>query len=175
VNPLDPSLLILSLLITALIFAGAAFFTRATFRRILAVLVAATPIIPFLLVLDRIAARLGWWHYPSVTTGNTPLVWYISAALGYGAALGLVGWRVIRRWTTPGAVAFFVAFALFGVGRDYAYSLTTQLIVFGHSPIPLIADFFAYATAALVVQLLMRWIIGPAGSDALARTPKTGI
>jgi uncharacterized membrane protein YjfL (UPF0719 family) len=79
---------------------------------------------------------------------------------------------VIRRWGTIGLVVFLVAFALFGVGRDYAYSVTTQLIVFGHGPFPLLADLFAYASAGAVVQLLMRWIVGQAGSDRLARTPK---
>ena len=174
-DPLDPKILILSLFITAIVFAAAAFLTRAAFHRILAVLIATTPIVPGLLMLDTIAARLGWWYYPSVTTGNAPLVWYISAALGYGGALGLVGWRVIRRWALPGAIAFLVAFALFGLGRDYIYSLTTQLIVFGHGSIPMLADFFAYASAALVVQLLMCWIAGPARSDALARNLKAGI
>jgi hypothetical protein len=173
-NPLDPKLLILSILISAIIFIAVAFSTRATIHRILGVLIAATPIVPYLLVLDTIAARLDWWHYPSVGGGSTPLAWYISAALGYGAALGLIGWRVIRRWATHGLYSFLVGFALFGVGRDYAYSLATQLIVFGPGPIPLLADLFAYATAAMIVQLLMRWIVGPAGSDALARIPETG-
>jgi len=46
------------------------------------------------------------------------------------------------------------------VTRDYAYNLTTQLIGFGPGPIPLLADLFAYASAAVVVQLLMRWMWG---------------
>jgi len=39
--------------------------------------------------------------------------------LFYGAALGLVGWRVIRRRDTRGLVIFLVVLALFGVTRDY--------------------------------------------------------
>ena len=155
-------------------FGVAAFFTRATRRRILGVLIAAAPVIPLVWAYDRIAAQLGWWRYPSVPAGSAPLAWYIAAALWYGAALGLVGWRVIRRWGTRGFVAFIVGFGLFGVARDYGYSVTTQLIVFGPGPIPLLADFFAYASAAVIVQLLMRWIVGPAQSDPLARVPKLG-
>ena len=101
-----------------------------------------------------------------------PLAWYVAAALGYGAAFGLVGWRVIRRWEMRGLLAFLLLFALFGVARDYGYSVTTRFIVFGPGPIPLLADLFAYGSAAAVVQLLMRWIVGSAQSDALARTPK---
>ena len=89
----------------------------------------------------------------------------------YGAALGLVGWRVVRRWDTRGLVVFLMVLALFGVTRDYLYSLTTSLIVFGPGPLPLIADLFAYVSAGALVQLLMVWIAGTPRSDRLARKP----
>jgi len=169
---LDPNLLFIGVTITAIMFAVIAFFSRASLRRIIGVLLASIPVVPMVMIYDKTAAQLGWWHYPVVATASAPLAWYIAAALWYGAALGLIGWRVIRRWGTTGLIAFVVIFALFGVARDYAYNLTTQLIVFGPGPIPLLADLFSYASAAAVVQLLMRWIVGPAQSDALARTPK---
>ena len=169
---LDPALMIAGVATTAIMFAVVAFFSRAGSRRTVGALLAATPVVPMVMFFDRIAAQLGWWHYPSVAAASAPLSWYVAAALWYGAALGLVGWRLIRRWATPGLLAFVMLFALFGVARDYAYSVTTRLIVFGPGLIPLLADLFAYASAAVVVQLLMRWIVGPAKSDALARTPK---
>ncbi|MBE3119150.1 MAG: hypothetical protein IMZ50_10400 [Candidatus Atribacteria bacterium] len=170
-NFLDPKILALGIISTAIMFAVIAFFTRATPRRIAGALVGALPIIPLVMFYDSLAARLGWWHYPSVTTGRAPIAWYIAAALFYGAALGLVGWRVIRRWDTRGLVVFLVVLALFGVTRDYLYSLTTSLIVFGPGPLPLIADLFAYASAGALVQLLMVWIAGNPLSDRLARKP----
>ena len=173
-NLLSPTLLIVSVAITAILFAIVAFFSRAGLRRIVGVLLAAIPVIPMVMFYDKIAAQFGWWNYPSVTAANAPLAWYVAAALGYGAAFGLIGWRVIRRWEMRGLLAFLSLFALFGVARDYGYSVTTQFIVFGRGPVPLLADLFAYGSAAAVVQLLMRWIVGPAQSDALARTPKSG-
>ncbi|MBE3040466.1 MAG: hypothetical protein IMZ62_16845 [Chloroflexi bacterium] len=170
-NFLDPKILALGIISTAIMFAVIAFFTRATPRRIAGALVGALPIIPLVMFYDSLAARLGWWHYPSVTTGRAPIAWYIAAALFYGAALGLVGWRVIRRWDTRGLVVFLVVLALFGVTRDYLYSLTTSLIVFGPGPLPLIVDLFAYASAGALVQLLMVWIAGKPRSDRLARKP----
>lgn len=170
-NFLDPKILALGIISTAIMFAVIAFFTRATLRRIAGALVGALPIIPLVMFYDSLAARLGWWHYPSVTTGRAPIAWYIAAALFYGAALGLVGWRVIRRWDNRGLVVFLVVLALFGVARDYLYSLTTSLIVFGPGPLPLIADLFAYASAGALVQLLMVWIAGTPRSDRLARKP----
>ncbi len=95
---LDPNLLFVGITITAVMFAVVAFFSRASLLRIIGVLLAAIPVMPMVVVYDKIAAQLGWWHYPAVTTADAPLAWY-------GAALGLIGWRVIRRWRTPGLVA----------------------------------------------------------------------
>jgi uncharacterized membrane protein YkvA (DUF1232 family) len=168
-NPLDPKLLVFSVAATFVLFAVSAFFTRATLRRMVGVLIGAIPIIPMVMFFDGIAAQRGWWYYPAVTTGDAPLAWYVSAALFYGAALGLVGWRVIRRYGWRGLIGFILAFALFGLMRDYLYSVTTRLIVFGPGMIPLTADFLSYASGAVVVQILMYWIAGPPRSDLLAR------
>jgi hypothetical protein len=69
-------------------------------------------------------------------------------------------------------LVFLLLFAIFGVARDYGYSMTTHFILFGPGPIPLLADLFSYGSAAALVQLLMRWIVGSARSDALARMPR---
>ena len=169
VNPLDPPILLLGILITTILFVMIAFFTRATPRRIAGALIASIPIVPLVMFYDSIAARLGWWHYPSVTTGAAPLAWYVAAALGYGAAFGLVGWRMIRRFGWRGLLGFLIALSVFGVARDVTYARTTSLIEFGPGSVPLIADFFAYASSATLVQVLMYWLVGAPGSDQLAR------
>jgi hypothetical protein len=169
VNPLDPTTLVLGVLATTLLFAVTAFFTRATPRRIARVIIAAIPIIPLVMLYDAIAARLGWWRYPAVTTGSAPLAWYIAAAMFYGAALGLVGWRVVRRFGRRGLICFLIVLALLGVARDYLYSRTTDVIEFGGGWVPVIADLFAYASAAMIVQIVMYWIAGPPGAEPLAR------
>lgn len=171
-NPLDPSILVYGIIATTVLFAVIAFLTRAPLRRVGGVLISSIPIIFLVMLYDKIAAQFGWWQYTSVTTGNAPLAWYIAGALFYGAALGLIGWRVIRRWGWSGLVVFVLVFAAFGVTRDYFYNTTTGLIRFGPGPIPLIADGFSYASSALLVQALMYWIVGRPGSDKLARTPR---
>src|SRR5260370_25013326 len=114
-----------------------------------------------IMLYDVVASRRGWWHYPSVTGSQAPLAWYVAAALWYGAALGLVGWRVIRRFGGAGLTAFLVTFAILGVARDYLHSISTRLIVFCSGPLPFIADLFAYASGAAVVQLFIYLIPGP--------------
>jgi hypothetical protein len=169
VNPLEPKVLALGVAATTVMFVAVAFFSRATPRRIVGALLGAVPVIPWVVLCDAIARRFGWWHYPSVTTDIAPLAWYVAAALWYGAALGLVGWRVIRRFGRLGLTAFLSALAVLGVARDYLYSVTTGLIVFGSGAIPLVADFLAYALAAAAVQIAMYWIAGLPRSDRLAR------
>jgi len=173
-NILDAVFQVLSVAVTAGLFAGVAYFTRAGWRRIIGALVAAAPLVPLVMFYDAVAAQMGWWRYPAVGAGAAPLAWYVASALGYGAAFGLVGWRTIRRWGSRGLLGFLAAFALFGAGRDLAYSHAYQLIVFGPGPLPILADLFAYASAAALVQLLMRWIAGPARADRLAREKQPG-
>ena len=112
------------------------------------------------------------WTYPALANHATPLLLYVANAFYYGGALGLVGWRVVRRWGARGLLVFVLLFGLFGVTRDYAYSLTSGMIAFGQGPLPLVADFLAYSSGSLLVQLLMRWFMGPAASDPL-RPPRT--
>jgi hypothetical protein len=168
-NPTDPVILLLSVIVTAILLGIIAFFTRATWRRFAAAVIVSLPIIPLVMFFDFIAARLRLWHYPSVTSGQAPFAWYIAAALFYGAGLGLIGWRVIRRFGKPGLILFLVAFGLFGVSRDYLYSINTDFIKFGNGLIPLVADFFSYTIGAIIVQALMVLLAGKPSSDRLAR------
>jgi hypothetical protein len=105
---------------------------------------------------------------------NAPWAWYFAAALGYGAALGLVGWRILRRWGRQGLLAYVVGFGLFGLARDSLYAAATGFIEFGGGFLPRFIDFLAYALAALFVQALMGWVVGPASADPLARELKAG-
>jgi hypothetical protein len=170
-NPFDPEVLLRGTIATAVLFAVIAFFTRAGLRRTLGALAGSLPLIPMVMVYDSIASRLGLWQYIGMPVGSPgPFLWYIDAALFYGAALGLIGWRVIRRYGRPGLFGFLAAFALFGATRDYIMSATSGGIRFGPGPLPFLADLFAYASPAAVVQWVMYWISGPPRSDPLART-----
>jgi len=172
-NMRSAALQVLALTVTVVMFGVVVFFSRATARRVLGALAGALPLLPIIMFCDAVAALLGWWHYPSVTSGKAPLAWYVAAALWYGAALGLVGWRVVRRFGSAGLVVFLISFALLGTTRDYLHSITTHLIVFGSGYLPWIADLVAYASAAAVVQLCMYWVAGPPKSGPLARSART--
>jgi hypothetical protein len=167
---IDPKALVVGVIVAVALFAAFAFFTRAGWRRILSVLAGSLPLVLVILLYDRLAARLGWWYYPTVPGGRAPLSWYLMGALFYGGCLGLVGWRVVRRWAGRGLAGFLLALALFGVARDYLYSVTVRIIAFGSGPVPLLVDLLAYASCAALVQLVMLWLAGPPRSDGLACT-----
>src|SRR5512144_752888 len=158
-DPFDPATLVRGMIATAILFAVIVFFIRAKPKRILGALAGSLPLIPMVMFYDILAARFGWWYYSSAPGGAPgPFAWYMSAALFYGAGLGLVGWRVIRRFGRRGLVCFLIMFALFGATRDYIFSHTMGGIAFGAGAIPFLADLFAYASPAAVVQLVMYWI-----------------
>jgi hypothetical protein len=175
-DPFDPVTLVRGTIATVILFAGIAFFTRAKPKRILGVLAGSLLLIPMVMFYDTVATRLGLWDYPSVPGGAPgPFAWYLSAAFFYGGGLGLIGWRLIRRFGTPGLIGFLIGFALFGATRDYIFSHTMGGIEFGPGPTPFLADLFSYGSPAAVVQLVMYWIAGPADSDPLTRTPRSEV
>jgi hypothetical protein len=48
---------------------------------------------------DRVAAAVGWWHYPyDPMIARRMLALYVPAGLVAGGAFGLLGWRIIRRF-----------------------------------------------------------------------------
>jgi hypothetical protein len=169
IDLLSPVALSATVLATVIIFAATAFFTRATLRRTVGALVAAAPLVLLVMGIDSLAERAGWWRYPSLPGGQAPLAWYVAGALVYGGGVGLIGWRVLRRYGPRSLVTFAVIVGFVGVSRDYAYSVTTHLIEFGRGPLPLVADFCSYAVASVIVQAILWWGAGPPRSDPLAR------
>lgn len=165
----QPSVLVIGVVITGVMFAIVAFFTRAPWKRIISAILASVPVVPLVMLYDAIATRFGWWSYPSLTTPHAPIAWYIAAALWYGAGLGLIGWRLIRRHRKKGLAAFLLVVGLFGLFRDLFYSSVTGLIQFGPGVLPLALDFLAYVSAAALVQFLMRIIAGPPSTNQLSR------
>ena len=133
-NPLIP------LASSVVILGLAAYFTRARLRRIL---IAAAGGVLFALGnvgWDVLADRMDWWRYPD---GASPL-WYVAAGLGF-TGIGLIAWRVDRRYGTRGIVRLFILFALYGLARDFALSrFVSDAIEFGGGIVPWLVDFGAW-------------------------------
>jgi hypothetical protein len=99
-----------------------------------------------------------------------PLTAYIPVALAFGAAAGLAGWRLNRACGPRGLVLFVTGFALLGALRDTAYAARGTVFTFGPGLTPRLMDTLAWLSLALVVQMTMRLMVGPAAADPLARS-----
>ena len=165
---------LIGLILSPMLLALSAFLTHAGPRRIGGALVAGLLLMPFVFAWDALAARAGWWRYPSPSASHGPPAYYITAGLWYGAGVGLIAWRVVRRFDARGLVGFLAAFAPYGVTRDYAGAKGTGLIAFAPGLAPAIADAMAWASGGALVQLVMHLVAGPARADALARGQRGG-
>jgi len=139
-----PALLIA---LTGLIFVLAAFFTRATPRRMGGALAGGFGFGLLNLAWDVVAYYMRWWWYPTATPRSSgPWSWYAAAGLAFGAGYGLLGWRAARRWGARGLLGFLTGFTLYGVTRDYVGSSTVvrDVVTFAGGVWPWVADGIAW-------------------------------
>ena len=126
---------------------------------------------------DRAAAVAGWWSYPGYNTTSSmpmPAAIYLFSGLVY-AGFGLIGWRITRRYSWKGLLAFLVAWSLWGFLHDTVGSSlfsSSQLMVIGTGAAPLIADFLVYATCMAAVLATIRWIGGTFSSGCIGAYSK---
>src|SRR5215469_16345204 len=94
-------------------------FTRAGLRRFGAALLGGIAGGLLNLVADLVAFRLGLWHYASTHPSYAPPWFYVTAGIGYGAVVSLIGWRIDRRFGRRGVLVFLACIAAFGLLRDF--------------------------------------------------------
>jgi hypothetical protein len=129
---------------------GAVYFTRATVLRIVG---AVSGGVAFALLLVGVS---GLWRYTT-------------AAVLAGTMCALIGWRVTRRFSWRGQMAFIAILSVTGPARDYMWAWAFHIVV--ASGFPWIARAAYWACAITLSLTMMRLIAGPARSDRLARGP----
>lgn len=149
---------------------AAAYFTRATTRRVLGAMVGAAVAACVGLGMIVLGEARSWWRLP-----HTPSWWFLPL-LSFGLAVSLaplflVSWRVARRFGWRGLTVALGAVTLLGAPRDYLYAAKRpQWMVFSAGATPFLADAATYFAMMVVGHAVMRWVAGPATSDRLART-----
>jgi hypothetical protein len=146
------------------------FFTRASTLRTVGALIGVVLFVALNIVWDLAASAAGWWHYPNNITIQ-PVWVYTAQALVWGTIGTLIGWRIARRFGMRGLTVFFVILSAIGAGRDFAYSVKSDVLVFT-MPFGLLMDSLAWASLYVLSYLTMRLIAGPASDDRLARSHK---
>ncbi len=165
--------LLIGFIVAPVLFLLSAYFTHATRRQIAGALVGAAAYGAINYLWDQAALRFGWWSYPAwLGTGRAPLTLYILAGIA-GSAMGLVGWRIIRRWGWRGVVGYLLFWMVYAVVHDYGGSkafASSQLMVFGPGLTPIIAVMLWYVIGNAALLLAIRLIGGSTNADPLART-----
>jgi hypothetical protein len=166
--------MVFSLIAAPLLFALSAYFTRATPRRVAGALVGGLGFGAANLLWDVVAYHTGWWHYPFTTAPYAALPLYLADGLFYGSTVGLIGWRVTRRFGPRGLLLFLALFTIYGSLRDVGGAAATHnaYILFGAGMFPVLADAASWLVDQTLAQGLMRLVAGPAASDPLARPGK---
>ena len=159
--------LLIGFIVAPSLFIVSAYFTHATRRHILGAVLGAGLYSSVNYLWDRAAAALGWWTYPGWTAnGQFPLTAYLLARLVGGGAMGLVGWRIIRRWHWKGLTVFLLFWAVYALVHDYGGSLlfaSSRLMVFGTGFVPIIAIVLWYVSGNALPPIVI-WLIGDSPS-----------
>ena len=163
--------LIIGGVVSPIILVVIAFFTRASKRRFVGALVGAVAYGVLNFALDRLAFAAGWWQYPAWASSGQLLFLYIPAGI-VGGAFGLIGWRVMRRFSWRGLIGFLLVWSVWGVIHDVGGSAafaSSNFMVFGSGIVPLLADVAVFAACGAVAQVAIWLVAGPPHADRLAR------
>ena len=153
---------------SAVVLAAAAYLTRAGQRRVFGAIAGGAAAAALNIAIDIGASAAQLWRYPGVSTPYAPLRYYSGALMGV-AAIALVIWRLARRYGARGVAAALFALALLFPLRDYRVATTTHVIEFSAGFAPWLADGAAAVAVVALALAVMRFLVGPAESDALAR------
>ena len=155
--------LLIGFIVAPSLFVLCAYFTKATSRHVLGAVLGVGVYALVEYVWDRAAAIYGWWTYPAWTAnGRFPLTGYLLAGIVGGGAMGLIGWRIIRRWHGKGLAAFLGFWVLYAIVHDYGGSrlfASSNLMAFGPGPVPILANMLWYITGNALPQIPI-WMIG---------------
>ena len=146
----------------------AAFFTRATGRRVAGALLGGAVVGAIAMGTDALGEQLGWWRMA---------IWQLNLIAVYAsffvslAPVYLVPWRVERRFGWRGLAVATLILTVIGPPRDYLYvSKFPEWATYAPGIVPILAIAVLYGIMVPVGQLTMRLVAGPAGGDRLARS-----
>ena|SRR5215475_3261371 len=152
---------------TTVVFILCVYLSRAPAARVLASIAGGVAFAVGNVLFDFIAYSAGWWSYPELEDrSHGQLAWYAAAGLAV-AGIALIGWRVQGRYREKGLAIFLLAFAMFGLVRDWAMSRTAAwgILVFGTGAIPWIADYIGWLVLTTVAIMVQFAIAGDSARD----------
>src|SRR5262245_41185059 len=161
-------ILILAWCVYGSLLISAAYFTRATSRRILGALAGGGAVALVGTGVEALGHARGWWRYTADDTPIGPLAMYPLIIVAF-AFLALFGWRVAARFGACGLSVFLGILAVVGPLRDYLIAGGLMgLVVFAPGVALAILDASLWAGLTGLAIAVMRVVSGPARDDELA-------
>ena len=118
-------------------------------------------------LIEGVAHRAGFWRYTLDTdTLIGPLLFYPLGMLGF-FVMGLIAWRIGRRWGMRGQVVFVALITVTGPVRDYFEAdRWFNVIRFGSGILPIVWDLFAWFALLSIVIVVSEKIASPSRCQA---------
>jgi hypothetical protein len=161
--------LILTIVAYSLALVGAAYFTRATWRRVMGALGGGAAVGFLVLGIIALCQALGWWRVPFASTPYFVLLLYVALAISC-SPIYLITWRVARRFGWRGLAVCVGVAAIIGPPRDFLIAAKyPQWMVFAPGVAPILADAVTYIAIVAVGHAVMRLVAGPAAEDPFGR------
>ena len=141
---------LLILIVPPILFLVIAVLIRPPWKIIGCALIAGLVVGGVNMLGDLVANAFGLWHFPFTEAAVAPPYMYLNSVLFYGAGIiGLLGWRIRRKWGWKGAIIFLLVFPFFALARDASGSAIADtsgaLIIWGPGGAPYVADFFLWS------------------------------
>ena len=114
-------------------------------------------------LIEGVAHWAGFWHYTfdSDTPPIGPLILYPLGMINF-FIMGLISWRIGRRWGMRGQAAYLAFITVTGPARDYFESdRWFNLIHFGSGILPIVWDLFAWFAPLLIIITVSEKVAGP--------------
>jgi hypothetical protein len=161
-------ILILAWCVYGGLLVAAVYFTRATPRRVVGALAGGGVVALVGVGVEAWGHARGWWRYTADDTPYGPPAIYPLLVVAF-AFLGLIGWRVMRRFGGRGLAVFLGILAVVGTLRDYLIAGRLMgLVEFAPGVALAIIDGLLWAGLTALAIAVMLAVSGPAREDRLA-------
>jgi hypothetical protein len=151
------------------LFAVTVYLARPGGHRLLGAVAGGVAVAVVGVGIESLFHALGFWRYPSVNEPYGPIMLYPLVVVVF-ALIGLIGWRIMRRFGWPGWIAFVVALTAIGVVRDFLVAeRVLGIIVLAPGVATVLVDAAIWVATVALAHTVMRLVAGPAGTDRLGR------
>jgi len=149
-------------IIYSIILIALTIWWRPGWRRFVALMCGTLAVAVVGPLIEAVAHRAGFWRYTlDSDTLIGPLLFYPLGMLSF-FLMGLIAWRIGRRWGMRGQAVYLAVIAVTGPVRDYFEAdRWFHIMRFGPGILPIVWDLFAWLALLSIIIVVSEKIGGP--------------